>query len=478
MPRAGPATGPSAAKPKVVRERVVDDAAVARAERRAAAAEAKADATVREIRERHSEARMDAAEARTAAKRMAAKLERAEATIGTLRGERRELKAAGDRLADELVAAERLLERARADAERPAEVVTVREAAPEAAEVRAAQAAAARDRRAALDAELRAARAERELRETVAALRGEARRLTAAELAELRDERAERSRRHGGGAADAHGGSQDEQPGAHAGGPAARRPGRRHLAGADLASPRADPLLPAAGPTPGTCWPAMREALASGRSDRPAGRPARTWSTIASAVAGRRSENVQRLAPKRGWTRSRARVRRGQTRSCSACSVSRKRSERTRFPTASSSSQSRRRSVTASRVLGLAQVAVGVTSATGSSASSASSSSRPSARRIASGSQWPAPRRALSATAAAGGCSGPQDARALGGAHELVGDVELDHPGRAGLAGAVGVPLLGELLVRARGVVDRGIGGEPEHGVRVHRAYCRALTAP
>ena len=174
------------AKPKVVRERVVDDAAVARAERRAAAAEAKAEATVREIRERHSEARMDAAEARTAAKRMAAKLERAEATIATLRGERRELKAAGDRMADELVASERLLERARADAERPAEVVTVREAAPEAAEVRAAQAAAARDRRAALDAELRAARAERELRETVAALRGEARRLTPAELAELR----------------------------------------------------------------------------------------------------------------------------------------------------------------------------------------------------------------------------------------------------------------------------------------------------
>ena len=35
-------------------------------------------------------------------------------------------------------------------------------------------------------AELRAARAERELRETVAAIRGEARKLTAAELAELR----------------------------------------------------------------------------------------------------------------------------------------------------------------------------------------------------------------------------------------------------------------------------------------------------
>jgi DNA repair exonuclease SbcCD ATPase subunit len=179
--RATPAAGP-----KVVRERVVDDAAVARAQRRAAAAEAKAAATVGTVREQVAEARMDAAEARTAAKRMAAKLERAEATIGTLRGERRELKAAGDRLADELVAAERLLQRARAEAVRAPEVVTVRETAPAAAELRAARAEAARDRRAAAEAELRAARAERELRETVAVIRGEARRLTSAELAELR----------------------------------------------------------------------------------------------------------------------------------------------------------------------------------------------------------------------------------------------------------------------------------------------------
>ena len=185
--RAGRAgRGRKAAGPKVVRERVVDDAAVARAERRAVRGAAKAEATGRDAREKLAEARMDAAEARTAAKRMAAKLERAEATIGTLRGERRELKLAQDRLADELVVAERLLERARAEAGREPAVVTVREAAPEAAVVRAAQAAAARDRRAAAEAELRAARAERELRETVAALRGEARRLTAAELAELR----------------------------------------------------------------------------------------------------------------------------------------------------------------------------------------------------------------------------------------------------------------------------------------------------
>jgi len=182
--RAGSRAG--GAKPTVVRERVVDDAALARAQRRAAAAEAKADATVRDVRAKCAEARMDAAEARTAAKRMAAKLERAEATIATLRGERRELKAGGDRLADELVAAERLLARARADADRAPAAVTVQPPAPEAAELHAARVAAARDRRAAADAELRAARAERELRETVAVLRGEVRRLTPAELAELR----------------------------------------------------------------------------------------------------------------------------------------------------------------------------------------------------------------------------------------------------------------------------------------------------
>jgi len=176
----------AAVKPKVVRERVVDDAAVARAQRRAAGVEAKAAATVSAAREQIAEARMDAAEARTAAKRMAAKLERAEATIGTLRGERRELKAGQDRLADRLTAAERMLERARGEVERMPEVVTVRAAAPGAAEVRGARAAAARDRRAAADAELRAAHAERELRETVAAVRGEARKLTTAELAELR----------------------------------------------------------------------------------------------------------------------------------------------------------------------------------------------------------------------------------------------------------------------------------------------------
>ena len=181
------------AKAKVVRERVVDGAAVARAQRRADAARARADEAIGEAREQVAGARADAVEARTAAKRLAARLERSEATVGTLRDERRELKGEVDGLTDRLVAAERLVAsaraeaaRAREEAEAPPEVVTVREEAPEAAEVRAARAEAARARRTAQDAELRAARAERELRETVAAVRGEARRLTPVELAELR----------------------------------------------------------------------------------------------------------------------------------------------------------------------------------------------------------------------------------------------------------------------------------------------------
>jgi hypothetical protein len=176
----------AAVKAKVVRERVVVEAAVAGAQRKAAAVAAKSAVVVRESREQIAVARMDAAEARQTAQRLAARLERAEATIATLRAERGELKAERDRAADRLVAVERRLDVALADAGRTPAVVTVREEAPAAAEVRAAQAAAARAEAIATDAEVRAARAERELRETVAAIRGEARKLTAAELAELR----------------------------------------------------------------------------------------------------------------------------------------------------------------------------------------------------------------------------------------------------------------------------------------------------
>ena len=141
--------GRRAVTPKVVRERVVDEAAVARAQRVAAAAAVKAESSTRAAREQIADARMDAAEARTAAKRMAAKLERAEATIGTLRGERRELKAGADRQADRLVAAQRLLERARADAAR----ANVRAGADAArANVRAGADAARADGRAGADA--------------------------------------------------------------------------------------------------------------------------------------------------------------------------------------------------------------------------------------------------------------------------------------------------------------------------------------
>jgi len=168
--------------PKVVRERVVDEAAVARARKRANTAVAKADGAVREARERADVARAETAEARTAAQRLASRSERSEATVATLRGERRALKAELDRASDRVTALERLV----ADAERAPTVVRVREEAPEAAAVRAATQEAARARRAAAAAELRAAAAERELGETVAAIRGEVRRLTVAELAELR----------------------------------------------------------------------------------------------------------------------------------------------------------------------------------------------------------------------------------------------------------------------------------------------------
>ncbi len=172
---------PAVTKTKVVRERVADDAAIARADRRAASTRAKADEQV-------AAARMDAAEARQTAKKLAARLERAEATIASLREERRELKTEVEQGSDRLVAGERMLARARAEAVDQAapEVVTVREPAPGAAEVRAARTDAARARRAVADAEERVARAERELRETVAAIRGDPRRLTPVELAELR----------------------------------------------------------------------------------------------------------------------------------------------------------------------------------------------------------------------------------------------------------------------------------------------------
>jgi len=169
---------------KVVRERVVDESAVARERRRVAAGEERVQA----LRDEVAEARMDAAEARRTAARLASRLERAEATVADARAQRREAQAA---LADarrdaqdghaRIAALERDL-----DALRSAPVAAT--AAPEQValdaalqEARDAQAATRRAQRRAADAEGRYA-------ELAAAATGSARRLTPGELAALRDE--------------------------------------------------------------------------------------------------------------------------------------------------------------------------------------------------------------------------------------------------------------------------------------------------
>jgi hypothetical protein len=157
-------------KTKVVRERVTDTSAVERAKRKAE----KANAAVAEMRESVGVAERAVREARDAATRAAAKLERSEATVSELRAERRALRSAVDRAADRAAVASREVEELRGRAP-----VVVHEESPEAAVVRDAE-------KRAHAAELRAARAERELMETVALVKGERRRLTQAEVAELR----------------------------------------------------------------------------------------------------------------------------------------------------------------------------------------------------------------------------------------------------------------------------------------------------
>ncbi|HEY6763080.1 MAG TPA: hypothetical protein VI318_26495 [Baekduia sp.] len=183
-------------KTRVVRERVVDDAAVARAERRAAAAEVKAATAATRAKEAIDDAKVDAAEARVAAKRLSSRLERAEATIAALREERQALKADVRGGVERLRMVERSLDSARAEARAARSeadaahalraVAAAEPVSADAAAVRAAQAEAAAARGAARKAETRASTAERELLETVAALNGEARRLTPDELASLR----------------------------------------------------------------------------------------------------------------------------------------------------------------------------------------------------------------------------------------------------------------------------------------------------
>lgn len=173
-------------KTKVVRERVVDDAAVARAVSRARAAEDKARRAAVEARALAAEARMDAAEARGAAKRLAARQERSEATVHALREERRALADALRRAEDRALATTLRLAEARAGAARPSAPIEVPVGAAGESDAETLRADAEAARREAVAARVAQSAAERELRATVAASKGEPRRLTRAEREELR----------------------------------------------------------------------------------------------------------------------------------------------------------------------------------------------------------------------------------------------------------------------------------------------------
>jgi hypothetical protein len=174
--------------------RVTDDAAVARAEAKAESSVRRALGKVEKAEQKLAEARATVDEAKRAltaerqvATRLAARLERAEATINTLRAEKRELKDAAESATDAAAAAKTMLSSAQeaAEALRAETRVVVRDA-PEQAEIDAARTEARQARLAQQDAEVRAARAEREYRELAAASTGEERKLTKAELDELR----------------------------------------------------------------------------------------------------------------------------------------------------------------------------------------------------------------------------------------------------------------------------------------------------
>jgi hypothetical protein len=143
-------------------------------------------------------AQADAADARDEAKtaqreaaKLASRIERAEAkaqtTIAELRDERRTLKREAALAEDRAAAAETALERERARG--PEVQVVTREVEVQSVsdrEVAAAMAARDRAEHEAHEADLRAARAERELAETVALVTGEKRRLTQAEVETLK----------------------------------------------------------------------------------------------------------------------------------------------------------------------------------------------------------------------------------------------------------------------------------------------------
>jgi hypothetical protein len=177
---------PPKVRTKIVRERVADDAAVARAARRAEAADARAATAKLEL----AEARMDAAEARRTAAKLASRLERAEATVHAVRAQKREVQVtateagrAAARAEDRATAAERALAEARASAVRVQRVV---QSVPEQVVVDEATSRAGAAEEAARRAELRAARAEREYAELATASTGAPRKLTTGELDALR----------------------------------------------------------------------------------------------------------------------------------------------------------------------------------------------------------------------------------------------------------------------------------------------------
>jgi hypothetical protein len=135
---------------------------------------------------------MDAAEARRTAVKLASRLERAEATVTEARAQKR---GVGAELVDAQGAAERAQARA-ADAERrlgelqgtAVRVERVVSASPEQRIVDEALARAAAAEDAALRAEARAARAERDYAEVAVAATGASRKLTSAELETLRSD--------------------------------------------------------------------------------------------------------------------------------------------------------------------------------------------------------------------------------------------------------------------------------------------------
>jgi hypothetical protein len=185
--RARPAKGP--AKPAGPR---VDGAQLTRVRAQAANVLTQAAADVDRARARESEARQTAT-------RLAARLERAEATVNTVRAERAQMRGheqeqaqAAERLAAEVTAATDRAATAQRQADELREQLAGARARPpvvrsaDRVAVDAARAQAQEAQRAAAEAELRAVRAERRERELAALVAGEPRQLNSAEIAALR----------------------------------------------------------------------------------------------------------------------------------------------------------------------------------------------------------------------------------------------------------------------------------------------------